>query len=367
MLVVVTGDKPEIRGRGRRTRTFRYLSRVAHEAGLRVFFTTPAEFRFGDSGARCATKGFVYRSQEDQFVQQQVNLDRDGIVIYDAMYLDDLKRHREAYRRIYRVWRRLKYRHFNPILPAKDQVYQLLSPHDLGTVRLPKSWYDVGEKRVLKLLSRHSRLWLKPVLGSGGRNIIVVERMEDNQYHVVADRFFGESLDKRFTEAAFRRLLSSVLTKRSYMAQKDIPLLRTVDGRKVDFRVTLARTGAREWRMVGLTARVGAARSELTNFHAGGRAMPFDAVMPMLDIPTDQMEEVREAMAKGGVRIAQLLARKHKMLGLLGVDMGVSRDGDVFVYDFNGRPGRDILKDTEVNQTMDCLVQFVQYLQKTSR
>lgn len=367
MLVVVTGDGPELAGRGRRTKTFRYLARVACEHGLPVFFTTPARFRFPSvigGPAAHHSDGWVYRMDSERFWRHREVLRPTDVVVYDAMYLGDLQRQKDVYQRVHRSWIAHGYRFFNPILPAKDVLYRSLQKHDIAPALLPKTWMGVTPEKVLRLLEVQQRVWLKPVIGSGGRNIMVLDKRSDGRYHVVAERFFGERrIDRCVSARQALELLRGALRRRSYMAQEEVPLNHTEDGRKVDFRATVVRGQGNDWRTIALTARIGASGSLLTNFHAGGKAQSLTSTNLLTPSLADgTVEDLLQHLRLGAQRVAAVLQRHSPRLGLLGVDLGTTADGRVYVYDFNGRPGRDILRDVEIYQMMDALVDYSRWL-----
>lgn len=369
MLVVVTGDKPDVTVKSRRTRTFRYLGEVAAEWGLRVFFTTPKHFRLvrGRSKAKYpdATHGWLFDPGKGHFVDTKIRLHPDEIVIYDAMYLKDLREHRTIYRGLYRGWVRCGYRFFNPILPSKDRLYRDLQKRDLKYVHLPRTWLVTNPESVLARLETSDRLWLKPIVGSGGRNILVVSRESSEEYRVVSERFFDQSVNRVLSRKGLLTLLKGAMQKRTYMAQEEIPLIRTFEGKKVDFRVTVVRAGGHKWRAIAVKGREGKSGSELTNFHAGGRAVPLDDLLSRLPLAEGEGTKLKRQLEIAAILVARVLQRRHKSLGLLGIDLGITSDGRIYVYDFNGRPGRDILNDSQVRETMDTIVRYCAYQLRT--
>lgn len=367
MLVVVTGDAPELAGRGRRTRTFRWLSKAAMREEIPVFFTTPKHFQLPEADASGwkygKTRGWRYDKETDKFVDDAISLVPGRVVVYDAMYLGDLLRHDTRYHRVYRAWRKHNYRFFNPIFPAKDNIYRILSHHDLSPAKLPETFMDITPQAVLRLLERKERLWLKPNVGSGGRNIAVIERVTDGSYRVTAERFFGKSVHRELRTEKLVELLEDAFRKRKYSAQEEVPLLRTKDGKKVDFRATVMRYDSRDWRTIALTVRIGSKGSTLTNFHAGGRAKSVtDALPEDIDLSASRQKELLRSVREAGVRVAEALALHVERVGLVGVDVGATEDGSLYVYDYNGRPGRDILRDEEIREAMEAIASYSGFL-----
>lgn len=361
MLIALTGGPPNIAGRMRRTRTFQALGRFSAELGQDLLVTTPANWSIRKERVR----GWKYDLQGGTEVWRSITVPMQDSVVYDAMYLADLKQ----YQADYRTWKRFidkgSIPFFNPILPAKDLIYRSLERTELWPGRIPATEYNVDTVRVVKLVKERQHVWLKPTIGSGGRNMVLLQYLGQDRFKVVAERFYGRSLHKEVTSKELRRLLFYATERRKYMAQEHIPLLHTRDGRKFDLRVTVQRDGTGVWQVVALTGRFGSPGSTLTNFHAGGRVESFSHPTPRQMVQLNEFgvtEANLSQAAKLALLVAAQLQQQYERLGILGLDIGQSERGGLFVYDFNGRPGRDILTDPEVSHAMRCIAGYSGYL-----
>lgn len=365
LLIALTGGPPKIARRARRTRTFEHLGAFASQFGHELLITTPKDWVFH----RELVRGWKYTTQNGRKEWKRTTVSAVNAVVYDAMYLADLKEHRTAYRRWKRHMQRKVIPSFNPVLPAKDTIYQSLAKSGGLSGHIPETEYQIQPEGVLARLKRGQSLWLKPTYGSGGRNMLWLRYLGDGRYKVIAERFFGRRVRKTMSESRLRKVLAYAFQRRSYMAQEHIPLLHTTDGRKFDIRVTVQRNHTGQWQVVAMTGRFGAPGSALTNFHAGGR-------VESLTQPTvEQNERLREmGMVEGdlsraaelAVVVAERMQKKYPTLGMLGLDIGQSVSGRQYIYDFNGRPGRDILTDKEIQTAMYCVAGYCDYLSKTS-
>jgi glutathione synthase/RimK-type ligase-like ATP-grasp enzyme len=362
MLVTVTGDTPELTNT-RRNRAFLQLGRWSSHYEVPLLITTPE--LFGSLPRHLTGWKWANDNPRAPWVHSAVRF--QDSVIYDAMYLDDLKRHRQRYKRLLHL---LEVRHipcFNPVLPAKDKVYQVLSKQDTGELRLPRTWYDMTPNMVIRRLKDTPCLWLKPTYGSGGRNMMFIKRLSTNRYIVMAERFYGTRVQSEMDKAQVTAMIAVARRHRRYMAQEHIALLQTADKRRVDLRVTVQRDVTGQWKVTALTGRTSANHSILTNYHAGGRitsltvrdakCAQWAAKVGMSEMDLNRAQRCALAAANG-------LQAVNANLGLLGVDVGQTEDGSQFVYDCNGRPGRDILTDAEVEVFMRYVAGFSRYLHR---
>ncbi|GGI98866.1 hypothetical protein GCM10010885_05470 [Alicyclobacillus cellulosilyticus] len=359
MIVAITGQAPDA-GHPRRRRAFMALAEACVRIGLPLWVTTPERiaWRVRQFSGWHYQPGAGWRTGVAALQRA---------VVYDGMYLADLRACAGRYRTLLRRLDADRIPCFNPVLPAKDVLYAWLAAAQAdSTFSVPRTWPATGPGSVLRALAHAPCVWFKPTVGSGGRNIARVERVGPGQYRVVAPRFFGHALHTTWTRAGIISWSARACTRRRFMLQEDLPLVSTRDGRKVDFRVTLQRDATGDWTLTAVTARVAARGSVLTNLHAGGTAVSLTGGaagdwLQDTGLVVDLARVERAASAA-----CRALADRVPRLGLLGVDVGVTLDGTAYVYDCNGRPGRDILTDAELDAFMHKLAGFASYLWRTA-
>jgi hypothetical protein len=360
VLIAITGWSPVAKSNRRRELAFRALASAAIKYNVPLVITSPSKLLGGKyfSGWTCSKQnGNIIWGKSMWSLTPKA-------VVYDAMYLRDLKSHRSSYRRLLVRLRQDKTLIFNPVLPAKDELYRVLTKSKIDGGRLPRTVTSISPAGVLRMLDGNNRLWLKPVFGSGGRNIAFIERQPSGKYLVVVERHRNRRLQEELGRAGLLELVRQLTRHRTYMAQEHVDLASTPDGRKIDFRITVQRKDTGAWDVTATTVRLGAPGSVLTNFHAGGKVRSLtraDESREFLEglgvTPTDihQMKQL-------ALRVARRLQSYYPSLGILGLDVGHTQAGEFFVYDFNGRPGRDILTDEEVVRFMDSVAGYARYL-----
>jgi YheC/D like ATP-grasp len=359
MLVAVTGRPPDV-SKTRRSQAFMNLWHWTQHVGLPFLVTTPEAIAMQSH----QVSGWTF-SQDGTIPSWEFATEQCEPVIYDAMYLADLKRHKTGYRRLLRNFHANNIPVFNPVLPAKDKVYRALMKRRKDEALLPKTWFDVTAEQVLRLLRETPRLWLKPTYGSGGRNMMFIRRVGVGRYQVIADRFYGERVRRELISSELATLITGARKYRRYMAQEHIALRETADFRKVDLRVTVQRDQTGKWGTTAMTGRCGAKGSVLTNYHAGGNITSLTergAVCRKWLAGVGMTEQDLTRTEHCALTAARRVQRLDGNVGLLGLDIGQAEDGQHYVYDCNGRPGRDILTDGEVDAFMKAVAGFGLYL-----
>ncbi|MCL6515732.1 YheC/YheD family protein [Alicyclobacillus sp.] len=347
MLITITGAAPATVRPRRRHLWFRSLGEAAAAWDMPLVVTPPA---VAVKGLPDHVTGWMYAGEAGWQRRRLVVPER--AVVYDAMYLEDLRHHRRAHRRLTETLAECGIAAFNPVLPPKDEVYRLILADRAARDVLPPTRFRVTPRAFLQLAEAWGAAWWKPVYGSGGRNMLFVRPLARGRWYVAGERFFGRAIRREMDREDLLRLLSFSLRHRRYMAQGHIPLWRLEDGRLLDLRVTVQCDHDGRWGVLAVTGRSAARGAMVTNYHAGGRVQSLTRPTEAQWIALKRAgvdEETLDRAGRRALRVARTLQRTFPTLGVLGVDVGGSQGEDrCYVYDVNSRPGRDILTDAEL-------------------
>lgn len=285
-------------------------------------------------------------------------------VVYDAMYLQDVKNYKKERRRFLGELAKSEISFFNPVLPTKQALNKLLSAHPKSAALIPASYELQDSRQVLTRLDAVPRLWIKPVYGSGGRNIIHILNTGFGRYRVIAENLVGQSLHAEMEAGELSRFIAKLRAWRPFFLQEHIELLR-LDKRVIDFRVTLQRGLSGAWDITAVTARTSSPDSLWTNYHVGGSAISMTSpgatefnLFGPLGVNHETLAEIRRI----AIQVGKILEQHFPLLGILGIDIGRDVYGKYHVYDCNSRPGRDILTDAEVSSFMAAVAGFAAHL-----
>lgn len=139
--------------------------------------------------------------------------------------------------------------------------------------------------------------------------------------------------------------LSALLagTRRRYVVQQGLDLAY-LQGSPYDVRSIVQKNGQGEWQVTGKAARIGRRYSITSNLHTGGFARTVPTILQAY-FP-DRAEEIEQQIDHLAIRIAQVMEQKAGPLCDLGLDMGVDRQGNVWILEVNSKPGRKVFRHT---------------------
>lgn len=368
VLIAMTGNSPhDMVKLPRRYQSFVWLAEACAYESLPFLVTTPKLIHLGKDLVRgWQWMGSRYvESVENQWVLKQTSLRAN--VIYDAMYLSDLSENMIRHSALLRGFQKNHVTFFNPPLYPKDQLFKKIENMHRPGLQIPFTRYHVYPEMVLKILDETPSIWFKPTKGSGGRNMLWIRKIGQEKYEVKGDRFFHQRINEVFTRKELLTHLQFAKKYRQYMVQEHIELLQTQDGRPVDFRYTVQRGKNGAWHVSAMIARYGVKDSRLTNYHAGGSILsctiPSKQVCSELHTLGLTMTEISFGKMVA-LAVAKILEQEFPMVGLLGIDIGMNQQGETFVYDCNSRPGRDILNDRELQDSLQDIAGFAKFLQQ---
>lgn len=225
------------------------------------------------------------------------------------------------------------------VMEKEDQ----LSPH------LPETCL-LTEETLWDMLGRHAEVMVKPCLGAYGRGIIQVTAMEDGSFlihDVVKEITFPDR------EQTFKYITGKNPDNRPYLVQQKVHLAR-IDDAPFDMRVMVQRRkGSLRWNITGKLCKVAVKKFVITNVakelltveEAVARSSVCDMDLQALFIEIDRVS----------LLAAQTLRKHYRKQRTFGLDIGIDRNGRIWVIEANLRPVLTPfarLKDTSMLQTI---------------
>lgn len=228
----------------------------------------------------------------------------------------------------------------NPILIGKWNTYKILSKVPELEPYLPETRLITNFQQVNNMVNRHKSVYMKPVNGSKGRNIIKVVKSNSAyryQYQVNNRIYQGSSRNISSLRTSLRR----VMGKRNYIVQKQINLLHS-RGSVIDVRVMVQKDHTGKWNITGNICRIGRTGSITSNIAAGGRASHLATVLTHYF----KSEEIRKAIEREvkavALEAAQVLESSVGSIGELGIDIGIDKNARVWFIEANLKPARQV-------------------------
>ena len=227
-------------------------------------------------------------------------------------------------------------------LPNKLELYEALKMTTLSAY-LPPSQHVTTTVTVLKELNEKKRLILKPINGSQGYGIYYVKK-NDKTFHVKTEKQ-KQIISRIFPNATkLNQWLQTLITKRQYILQPYLELSND-ELQPFDIRILLQKNKQGEWIERGRGVRQGNMGGILSNLSAGGIVANFADWL--MTVPATKREYIRNEIEYIITTLPPLLEKKFLPLFELGVDIGIAKDGSIWVLDINSKPGRKVVLQTQ--------------------
>lgn len=219
-------------------------------------------------------------------------------------------------------------------------LYRLLERDEIARAYLPETYPLRAMSQVGRFLRKYPMVYLKPNGGSKGHGIVKINRLPGGGY-AVAFRRGNQNyrlISGSWAEAEMHARRG--MQRRSYIMQEGLMLAR-YRGRPFDIRVTLYKNGDGDWIPSGPAAKIAGRGSVTTHVVSGGRVVPLNQALRVTF--GDRAEEIRQRIYEASVTLAQALERVTRSeMGELGLDIGVTAQGRVAMFEANSKPGRAI-------------------------
>lgn len=227
-------------------------------------------------------------------------------------------------------------------LPNKLELYHTLQNSILAPY-LPTSLEINQTETVLRELNDKKRLILKPINGSQGYGIYYVKKNE-RTFHVKTEKN-GDIISRIFpNEKKLIGWLQSLLAKHSYLLQPYLELSND-ELKPFDIRILLQKNEKGQWMERGKGIREGNTGGILSNLSAGGTAISF--IEWMKTQPISKREYIRNELKYILNNLPSLLEKEFMPLFEIGLDIGMAKNGSLWILDINSKPGRKVLLQTK--------------------
>jgi hypothetical protein len=346
---------------GELTAVFEDMMVQAAEEGVGLYVFLPGETEWDEGYAQA----YIYKPWEKHWVQTRRPL--PDLVLPKILVSPQEWRDHVRYDTAQMV-RCVPYGSFSNSTGNKWEVHSVLSDDEYTTSLLPdtvaiRTPFDVEE-----MLEQHRTLYVKPAWGTQGKAIYKLELDTQGVRAQYTQGGKTHVLRLRRGSPNWRAFLQKKFCgKRQFLAQQALDLVCVQGVRPVDFRWLLQKDGYNEWQVTARVARVGSPSAITTNLHTGG-----DAVLADTFLRTHGYHEERtrvsllEEIDQAALRIVHVLERSSGRLGELGIDFGLTKNGEVYLIEVNPRPGRQMLKQTSLSIRALSLRRNLEYAKYTT-
>lgn len=235
---------------------------------------------------------------------------------------------------------------YNPGFFNKLDVFERLQQDEVSAKYLPETHPFSSFSLVERMLSDYGHVFIKPSNGSLGLGIhqIIYDRESGAYYCRYRERDGSNKLRKYETlEALFRHVFKNrKLT--SMLVQQGIHSIK-VEKRNVDFRVHTNKDAEGNWHVTAVAAKVASLGSVTTHVNNGGM---IKTIAEIFQSKKEQVEAIKKLKAACLILSRSLEEQMDGIVGEIGFDMGINREGRVWLFEANSKPGRSIFKHPQL-------------------
>ncbi|WHY78883.1 YheC/YheD family protein [Neobacillus sp. WH10] len=226
-------------------------------------------------------------------------------------------------------------------LPNKLELYNTLKNTALSSY-LPSSQSVSDPGIVLNKLNVMKKIILKPTNGSQGYGIYYVKKNEKT-FHVKTEKQ-KKTISRIFpNEAKLIKWLKPLLKQRGYLLQPYLELSNN-EQQPFDIRILLQKNEHGVWGERGRGIRTGSTGGILSNLSAGGSIITFSEWLSSL--PPTKGEYIHQELEYILSKLPNILEKEFMPLFEIGVDIGVAKNGSIWILDINSKPGRKVVLHT---------------------
>jgi glutathione synthase/RimK-type ligase-like ATP-grasp enzyme len=280
-------------------------------------------------------------------------------LLYDRIFFSS----KEQVQRFYDVIQRLEEDYQSKLLgrglPGKWKVYNMYKDvKGLGPFIPETIQFNTDEKWNKKILN-YGSLFFKPVSGSHGRGVVKISYLKD-RLDVKGRTSFNQLFSKTFH--SFRSCdswLKRFIGERNYIYQPYLELSTPTDI-PFDLRVLVQKNGKGAWEETGRAIRIGRIGGLTSNLHGGGSATDADKFLRQA-YSKEQVEEINKQIMTINSELPEVLEEKYGPLIELGIDVGIDRQGRVWIIEANSKPGRRSFQLTNHGVHKNALLAPIRY------
>lgn len=214
---------------------------------------------------------------------------------------------------------------------------ELISFPDIAPY-LPETHLLRSPRTAIEMLKRHSSIYLKPDMGSGGQGISRIMVHRPDLY--VLNTMISGAKTLLLNRRSLLWYLHLLALRHDIVVQAEVPLFRMLDGRKVDVRALMQKDGRGNWVVEYVGMRVGNLGSIVTNSAQGGEWLWMDQWEERAAWSKEASMSLEQQLIDISLRVARRLDQSLGRMGELGLDLAFDGRGGFWLLEANSRPDK---------------------------
>lgn len=278
-------------------------------------------------------------------------------VIYNRVHSRKLEQ-KKPFKNFRKQLEQLNIPFFNHRFLSKWEVYENLIQEKILQTHIPDTKI-FSKENLMDLIEKHETIFIKPIHGSQGRDIIKIALEEENHYsYQTSFQSLSDPIDKNLSLDEVYQQIKPLLSNKIYIIQQGIPLV-TIGASAIDFRVLCHKNPHDLWEVTSIVARVSAEKEFVSNLARGGKIMrPVHALQTCMN--KREAFEVLARMKELSIETAKILSQHSSgITGELGIDIGVDQEKKVWLIEINSKPSKSYEDgQMKIRPSAKAIIQF---------
>jgi glutathione synthase/RimK-type ligase-like ATP-grasp enzyme len=249
---------------------------------------------------------------------------------------------------------------FNARYLNKFEVFQSFIDSNYLKPYVPHTEQFFSEEQLQNFIQKYSSVFIKPIHGSKGRNILKVTA-ENNQILLQNSQ---DSKEERVFQSVSQlfQLIKPMLKRKAFIIQEGLSLLM-IDERLVDFRYLCHKNQYNKWEVTSTTARIGHPSQFVSNIAQGGEMQKIDEFLGHY-LPRKEKIHLKKLLSELALECCKWIDSNFEGLFCeLGIDLALDKQFNPWVIELNSKPSKDLqLSDplTKIRPSTKAIFSLVQ-------
>jgi glutathione synthase/RimK-type ligase-like ATP-grasp enzyme len=238
---------------------------------------------------------------------------------------------------------------FNPCFLDKYKLYTLLKTNPKIMDYLPETMLINDQQTLYDFFEEQKGIYLKPSHAAKGKGIYRLSFTESPI--LLMEGLKGNDTYPTFLD--FWEKWKKELIEKQYLAQKEVNSAK-FEGKRFDLRV-LAHASGDGYMVTGVGVRQAMEQDITTHVPNGGKLLPYHLF---------QTDELDRFITYAVNEIGETLTKSYGFFGEFSIDLGISDDGDYFLYEVNSKPmsfDEIEIEDKKLNQLCSLFFQLTKF------
>lgn len=302
---------------------YAYLSQAGRKIGLPVYVVLPNKIDFQSK----TVIGYHYTNKKWELKRLPL-----PSLVYDRV--SNRKKYLPAIRTLKSI---PSITFLGHVLGDKLRNHNHLIQHSGIATFMPPTELITSIQVVKHMLDSHDAIIIKPMQNSLGIGVMKLTSKKDTH------RAEGRDFQNKIFRRTFPNRAALLMWVRSQLKVKMIIqpylTLSSPEGVPFDIRVLVQKNESGQWSETGRAARAGVPNGLTSNLCGGGRAHSVPEFLGKY-YNNEQLAQIERDISYIARELPPFLESRHGRLVELGIDVGVDRNGKVWLIEVNSKPGR---------------------------